>query len=230
MPGSTGWPIVLVNYLYVKKDQTHASPKTAAALKAFILNSRDSLCQEVGFTEPSAPLRTQTLAPAASIVHPAGMRFYTSETDTASYTGMGDGYECSVLKSEILAAQQSQARAELAGGDKPSTLSTPSSPSSRSTPATAQHVASSSSSDDNQGDDDANVIVGLLVALVAILISVISSCVGLKELKTAKDAKNGPATNLQGHVYGQTILVLTNLQFCSLVIRDKFRCVVSWLI
>ena len=34
MAGANTWPIVLVSYLYVKKDQTATNPKTAAALKA----------------------------------------------------------------------------------------------------------------------------------------------------------------------------------------------------
>lgn len=34
MPGDSTWPIVLVSYLYVKKDQSSTNPKTAAALQA----------------------------------------------------------------------------------------------------------------------------------------------------------------------------------------------------
>jgi len=34
MPGDSTWPIILVSYMYVKKDQTQTNPKTAAALQA----------------------------------------------------------------------------------------------------------------------------------------------------------------------------------------------------
>ena len=34
MAGDSTWPIVLVSYLYVKKDQSATNPKTAAALQA----------------------------------------------------------------------------------------------------------------------------------------------------------------------------------------------------
>lgn len=33
MAGDSTWPIILVSYMYVKKDQTMTNPKTAAALK-----------------------------------------------------------------------------------------------------------------------------------------------------------------------------------------------------
>ena len=33
MPGDSTWPIILVSYMYVKKDQTQTNPKTAAALQ-----------------------------------------------------------------------------------------------------------------------------------------------------------------------------------------------------
>lgn len=218
MPGANTWPIVLVTYLYVKKDQTKTNPKTAAALRAFIqyiATNMDGLCQEFGFTEPASSLRNKTLAAAASIVYPAGMDMFTFETATTMYTGMGVGvisslrgsidmYERGVLKAEIQAVQEWQARAELAGGDTPSTPSTPS-PSKASTPAPAP-ASVDTSSDDNGEDSKGIAIAAIVVAIVAILISAASTVVGFMALKEAKASKSGPTENLQGgQVYGQTL-------------------------
>ncbi|CAJ1357226.1 unnamed protein product [Effrenium voratum] len=92
MPGDSTWPIVLVSYLYVKKDQSSTNPKTAAALQAFIdmvIRDGDSLAAEFGFTSPSASLRSLSLSAASTIVYPANMVAFTSESSTMAYTGMG---------------------------------------------------------------------------------------------------------------------------------------------
>jgi ABC-type phosphate transport system substrate-binding protein len=91
MAGDTTWPIVLVSYLYVKKDQTQTNVKTAAALKAFIemiLNDNDNLAAEFGFTSPPTSLKSNTAAAAATIVYPPGMVPFAFELATTPYTGM----------------------------------------------------------------------------------------------------------------------------------------------
>ncbi|CAJ1346382.1 unnamed protein product [Effrenium voratum] len=91
MAGPDTWPIVLVSYLYVKKDQTSTNPKTAAALKAFVdmvIRDTDGLAGEFGFTSPSASLRSLSLSAASTIVYPASMKEFTVESSTMPYTGM----------------------------------------------------------------------------------------------------------------------------------------------
>ncbi|CAJ1399587.1 unnamed protein product [Effrenium voratum] len=98
MPGDSTWPIVLVSYLYVKKDQSSTNPKTAAALQAFIdmvIRDGDSLAAEFGFTSPSASLRSLSLSAASTIVYPANMVAFTSESSTMAYTGMGAPWQWS---------------------------------------------------------------------------------------------------------------------------------------
>lgn len=43
MPGDSTWPIILVSYMYVKKDQTQTNPKTAAALQALSMLLHNSV-------------------------------------------------------------------------------------------------------------------------------------------------------------------------------------------
>ncbi|CAK9104350.1 Phosphate-binding protein PstS (PBP) [Durusdinium trenchii] len=123
MAGANTWPIVLVSYLYVKKDQTATNPKTAAALKAFIsmvVNDRDGMAAEFGFTPPSNSLKAVSLSAAGSIMYPAGMQSFTEETSTQPYLGMAtnvismkrhsyDLYDTSVMQDAI-----SKLRTELA--------------------------------------------------------------------------------------------------------------------
>jgi len=95
MPGATTWPIVLVSYMYIAKDQTATNKKTAAALKAFIdfiLNDRDGLCQEFGFTLPAPVVKEKALRAAGTIVWPSGMESFIFEAADATqkYVGMGD--------------------------------------------------------------------------------------------------------------------------------------------
>lgn len=115
MPGANTWPIVLVSYLYVEKDQTSTNPRTAAALKAFmhiILNNVDSMAQEFGFTPPATALNNLALDAATQVTYPAGMQSFDFETDTTPLTGMGvnvisgkrlayDDYERSVLQQDV---------------------------------------------------------------------------------------------------------------------------------
>mmetsp|Transcript_85516 Transcript_85516/g.151339 ORF Transcript_85516/g.151339 Transcript_85516/m.151339 type:complete len:895 (+) Transcript_85516:76-2760(+) len=91
MEGTDTWPIVLVSYFYVKKDQTSTPVKTAAALKAFvtmILDDADGLCEEFGFTALSDSMRAKSLGALGTVVFPATMTEFTFESTTTTYDGM----------------------------------------------------------------------------------------------------------------------------------------------
>lgn len=119
MDGETSWPISLVSYLYVKKDQQSTNPKTAAALKAFIdfiLDNHDGLLEEFGFTAPDLALKTLAATGAGTIMWPAGMEAFTFEESTDKYSGMGvsvisvkrtsyDLYEGGVLEDSLAELQ-----------------------------------------------------------------------------------------------------------------------------
>lgn len=93
MPGTNTWPIVLVSYLYVNKDQKDTNPKTASALRAFIdyiLNDRGGLCSTYGFTMPSTTLNTLAKDAAATIIYPAASEKFEFEESTDAYVGMGE--------------------------------------------------------------------------------------------------------------------------------------------
>jgi len=177
MPGDNTWPIVLVSYMYVKKDQTSTDPQTAAALKAFIqtiLQNYDLLCEENDFTPPSTALKNIALAAATTIKYPSGMVAFEFETDTAAYTGMGantislkrwsfDDYERSVLKAQIV---DLTARVDMAAWK----------------PEPPAHESSS-------GD------AGLIVGIIAIIVSAVSICVSSGALLKAKGtAKADPSS------------------------------------
>jgi len=172
MPGANTWPIVLVSYMYVKRDQTATNPKTATALKAFIdviLNNRDSLCQEFGFTEPSTSLRQLSLNAAATITYPPGMVAFTFETSTEPYVGMGstvisskrhayDDYERSVIRDSV---QDALASAPAAAP-----------PAAQAPAAEAEHTHS-----------EGLKIAALAISILALLVSI---CATFGVLKLAK--------------------------------------------
>mmetsp|Transcript_64311 Transcript_64311/g.130672 ORF Transcript_64311/g.130672 Transcript_64311/m.130672 type:complete len:925 (-) Transcript_64311:171-2945(-) len=91
MAGDSTWPIVLVSYLYVKKDQSATNPKTAAALKAFIkmvVDDTDGMAQQFGFTPPSADLKRLSNSAADAIAYPSTMQAFDVESSTNAYGGM----------------------------------------------------------------------------------------------------------------------------------------------
>eukprot|EP00435_Cladocopium_sp_Y103_P005069 s4220_g1.t1 len=91
MAGDSTWPIVLVSYLYVKKDQSATNPKTAAALKAFIkmvVDDTDGMAREFGFTPPSADLKRLSNSAADAITYPSTMQAFDVESSTNAYGGM----------------------------------------------------------------------------------------------------------------------------------------------
>eukprot|EP00434_Breviolum_minutum_P010837 symbB.v1.2.009553.t1/scaffold604.1/size182248/11 len=121
MAGDSTWPIVLVSYLYVKKDHSTTNPKTAAALQAFIqmiLDDSDGMAEEFGFTPPSATLKALSLSAAGEIMYPTTMQSFTVESSTNAYGGMGvnvismkrhsyDIYDSDVMKAAVSKLQTS---------------------------------------------------------------------------------------------------------------------------
>eukprot|EP00971_Amphidinium_carterae_P252859 5020058-Amphidinium_carterae.1 len=95
MAGTSTWPIVLVSYMYVKKDQTMTHPRTAAALQYFIdhvLQDQETLATEFAFTAPSTQLRQLSLDAASSILYPNNIESFIFESSTLAYDGMGENY------------------------------------------------------------------------------------------------------------------------------------------
>ena len=137
MAGENTWPIVLVSYLYVRKDQTKTNPKTAAALQAFlhvILNDEEGLASQFLFTPPSAAVKAVSQAGADQIMYPNNMKSFAFESSTAAYDGMAanmisvkrtafDDYQRDILFKEIdalksqLAAQPPAEHAREHGDD-----------------------------------------------------------------------------------------------------------------
>jgi len=169
MDGSTTWPITLVSYLYVKKDQQSTNPKTAAALKAFIefiLDDHDGLLEEFGFTAPDSALKTLAATGAGTIVWPAGMEEFVFEESTDTYGGMGtnvisakrtsyDLYEGGVLEDSLAELQ-----AEMASGSHSS--------------------SAAAATEDSDGDP-----LPLALSVLALVISLCSGLPGCLALKRA---------------------------------------------
>jgi len=115
MAGAHTWPIVLVSYMYVKKDQTSTHPRTAAALQFFIdtiLRDPETLSAEFGFTAPSTQLRQLSLDAASTILYPSSLESFWFEQSTTAYDGMAastisvkreayDDYERALLTDQI---------------------------------------------------------------------------------------------------------------------------------
>eukprot|EP00445_Apocalathium_hangoei_P012834 CAMPEP_0203867660 /NCGR_PEP_ID=MMETSP0359-20131031/16650_1 /ASSEMBLY_ACC=CAM_ASM_000338 /TAXON_ID=268821 /ORGANISM="Scrippsiella Hangoei, Strain SHTV-5" /LENGTH=1314 /DNA_ID=CAMNT_0050785945 /DNA_START=63 /DNA_END=4007 /DNA_ORIENTATION=+ len=187
MAGDTTWPIVLVSYMYVKKDQTATDPQTAAALKAFIrtiLQNYDNLCQENDFTPPSMDLKNLALAAADTIKYPSGMMSFEFETDTAAYTGMGantismkrwsfDDYERSILKAQIV---DLSAKVDMGVMHPP-----------LAAPAAAPAAAESSGG-------DASLVVGIIAIIVSVVSIGVSTFALMKARGSTKGESNASAT------------------------------------
>lgn len=194
MAGQTTWPIVLVSYLYVDKDQTMTNPRTAAALKAFIdfiVNNRDELCQEFGFTPPSQALKDLAMSAANSIAYPSAMTSFAFETSTDPLDGMGanivsskrhaaDDYERSVLAKELadLMAQYTPQAPNNLGGTTPAPVNA-----------------------DKETDS-----APLIVSATSIGASLISMCLGFLAIRKRstergyeKEGAGGAAANIYGN-------------------------------
>jgi len=187
MAGPNTWPIVLVSYMYVKKDQTMTNPKTAAALKAFIdtiLNNRDNLCTEFGFTAPSATLKTMALNAALSIVYPAGLTDFVLETSTDPWNGMASNV-ISMKRHSFGAYERSKIDADLQAVKSTVAAQAP-------TPAPAPAPVVTEESSDT---------VGIVALLFSILALVISSCAVFMEFKFgfAKRAGANGGGQMIGH-------------------------------
>jgi len=182
MNGETTWPISLVSYLYVKKDQQSTNPKTAAALKAFIdfiLEDPDGLLEEFGFTSPDSELKALASTGAGTIVWPAGMEEFIFEESTEAYEGMGinvisakrtsyDEYERGVLEDSLAELQ-----AEVASG-------------------TSSTAAAATEDGNSESDSDPAPLALSVLALVISLFSGIPGCLALKKGRAGSDSRSSP--------------------------------------
>jgi hypothetical protein len=191
MDGTDTWPIVLVSYFYVKKDQTKTNPKTAAALKAFVkmvLEDKDGLCTEFGFTCSSA-VKVASLAALETIVFPANMEEFTFEASTTPWDGMHsnvisvtrnsyDDYHRSLLEKRI--AELEAKLGAMPPGDPlpvpvpvptpvpvPVPVPAPAAPAPAPSPAPVVQAAPAPAYE----DDDTIGVVALAVGVVAVLMS-----------------------------------------------------------
>lgn len=182
MSGTYTWPIVLVSYFYVKKDQTATNPKTAAALHAFVkmvLDDKDGLCTEFGFTCSSA-MKIKSLAALGTVVFPASMVPFTLESSTDPYNGMHesvisvkrhayDDYHRGVIEKR-LAKLESYIAAE--GGLPPAPSGgSPSPPPPVAVSAPSPPTSSAAVVHEKYEDDDTLALVGLIVAILAVVMS-----------------------------------------------------------
>eukprot|EP00933_Yihiella_yeosuensis_P053476 TRINITY_DN5171_c2_g3_i1.p1 TRINITY_DN5171_c2_g3~~TRINITY_DN5171_c2_g3_i1.p1 ORF type:complete len:896 (-),score=226.72 TRINITY_DN5171_c2_g3_i1:207-2894(-) len=179
MKGADTWPIVLTSYFYVKKDQTKTPTQTAALLKAFmtmIIENKDKLCEEFGFTSLSQTLKQKALASMGQIVFPSGMTEFTWEMSTDTYNGMGsnvisvkrnayDDYHRDLLEAKITALDANMNK-QIAGlTKKVGSAATPA-------PAPAAPAGGHKHHKDDDDDDGGPLkIVALAISIVAILIS-----------------------------------------------------------
>jgi hypothetical protein len=195
MSGVNTWPIVLVSYFYVKKDQTKTNPKTAAALKAFVkmvLDDKDGLCTEFGFTCSSA-MKVASLTALETIVFPASMVEFTFESSTDPWNGMHesvlsvkrhsyDDYHRSVLEKKIVSLEATIG-ALPPGQPLPIPVPTPTpvpvpvpvpvpAPAPPAAPVSAPVVAATPVA--TYEDDDTIGLVAVIVAGVAVLMSLIA--------------------------------------------------------
>eukprot|EP00434_Breviolum_minutum_P010838 symbB.v1.2.009554.t1/scaffold604.1/size182248/12 len=177
MAGDSTWPIILVSYMYVKKDQTMTNPKTAAALKAFIsmvVNDDDNLATEFGFTPPSATLKALSLNAANQIMYPTTMKAFEFESSTNAYGGMAtnvisvkrhsyDIYDSSVIQAAMTKLEQRVGQVEPMG-------------------------------DGNAQDDDHeeayNDTLPVVLSIVAFVISLLSGCVGCLAFRAASKSRS----------------------------------------
>mmetsp|Transcript_32133 Transcript_32133/g.75464 ORF Transcript_32133/g.75464 Transcript_32133/m.75464 type:complete len:927 (-) Transcript_32133:123-2903(-) len=199
MPGTNTWPIVLVSYLYVKKDQRTVNPRTAAALQAFIttvLEDPDGIAAEFKFTSPSSQLRQLSLAAAGTIEYPANMESYTFERSTDVYNGMGDNvisikrnpyddYERGVLMQQV---QDLRMRLDALHA---ATTPTPSGPQqgpgamSTTLPMTPQQQTKiiQTTTKKEVSDDNAGIALALgVVAAILALLALVVHCLAMKRL------------------------------------------------
>jgi len=189
MAGANTWPIVLVSYFYVKKDQSATNAGTASALKGFIkmiLNNYDQLCEANGFTPPSTTLKSQALSTLGSIAWPSGLTEMRFETDIlADGTGMMadvisakryayDDYARDLLKTSM------------------STLDGKVSSLSAEKPQAASDSKSSSS-----GNSEALAIASIAIAVVAVLISTFATCRAFQASKSDGGGGGGHGTSNQ---------------------------------
>lgn len=184
MAGESTWPIVLVSYLYVRKDQSTTNPKTAAALQAFvhmIIDDNDDLSLEFGFTKPPTPLKSLASAAASSITYPPGMESFTFETSTDVINGMKANVISSkrnshdVYADSVLEAQLDQIQEQVGDVKVQVEINT--------LKLNVEKV------EEKQVQQESDQAVALAIAIAAIAVSVVMSVPGCLALKTARGLK-----------------------------------------
>ncbi|CAK9046070.1 unnamed protein product [Durusdinium trenchii] len=182
MTGPNTWPIVLVSYLYVKKDQSQTNVKTAAALKAFIdmvVSDTDGMAAEFGFTPPSTSLRALSQSAASTIVYPVGMQSFTVETSTDPYGGMATNviskkrHSYDIYDSEVMQGAIDKLRMEMMAEDEEDK---------------EDHDHDHDQDHDEESSESYNYNDTLPVALsiTAVVISILSTCLGCVAFSKAR--------------------------------------------
>mmetsp|Transcript_35931 Transcript_35931/g.84113 ORF Transcript_35931/g.84113 Transcript_35931/m.84113 type:complete len:941 (-) Transcript_35931:206-3028(-) len=201
MPGDNTWPIVLVSYLYVKRDQTDTNPRTAAALQAFldrILNNAEDIASEFGFTVSPA-LQTLSLNAAAQVIYPANMESFMFESSTTAYDGMGvnvisvkrnafDDYERDVLAQEIEALKMRATALEAPAPTAPTTMSTTAGMTQPMT-TMATMAPSIEYRTVTEEEDSSTGTIALVIAILAVLLS--AGALGMGCMTFMRLPKNG---------------------------------------
>ncbi|CAE8596973.1 unnamed protein product [Polarella glacialis] len=195
MAGTNTWPIVLVSYFYVKKDQSATNAGTASALKGFItmiLRNEDNLCQKNAFTPPSASLKTQSLSTLSSITWPDGLTEMRFETDIlADGTGMKadvvsakryayDDYERSLMATSIATIDGKLISLGHTHED--------------------EMVSGSTSSSSNNAETLA--IASIVIAVFAIFVSMGATCKAMQVSKRGSGGSNGASYAVDQQVLG----------------------------
>lgn len=177
MAGDSTWPIILVSYMYVKKDQTMTNPKTAAALNAFIsmvVNDDNNLATEFGFTPPSATLKALSLNAANQIMYPTTMKAFEFESSTNAYGGMAtnvisvkrhsyDIYDSSVIQAAMTKLEQRVGQVEPMGDGQ---------------------------AQDDDHEEAYNDTLPVVLSIVAFVISLLSGCVGCLAFRAASKSRS----------------------------------------
>lgn len=185
MPGDSTWPIILVSYMYVKKDQTQTNPKTAAALQAFIsmvVNDPDALAMEFGFTPPSTTLKALSLRAAGEISYPSSMQAFIFESSTNAYGGMAtnvislkrhsyDIYDSSVMQDAVTKLKESLS--SLTSEDDHDHA----------------HEHAHEQGDDHEHMSDYNDTLPVVLSVVALVISLFSGCLGCLAFRAASKSR-----------------------------------------
>lgn len=208
MAGADTWPIVLVSYMYVKKNQTNTNPRTAAALQAFvdfILNNRDSLCQKFGFTVPPSTMSAATITASQTIDYPVGMTSFTYESSTDVYGGMSDTvisakrHSWDDYERETLAADVAKLMKDVATLMNKKPLDANANANTNTNTNANANANATNPTVEAKEDQNGMILAALILAIVAVVLAPVGICMGVKAMQKAGGGSlSAPATS-----YGQ---------------------------